>query len=288
MRISVGEHLLKGKSYLTSITTAFANGYTAAQIFVKVPQSGADIKFAEGEKAEIKKFCKEHNFKLFVHSTYSTLVCPKSNVEKNKKLILDQLRACDEIGARGLVIHLHKYTPDQIAQSLHSMLHGEKYKTRIILEMPGVIPTPNTTYETPEKLGRMIDALEKYFGRGVNKFGICIDTSHVFCGGLDMADYDFVKNYLKQLDDERLNSWIDLIHLNGCATEIGSHKDIHAIPFSTQDKIWGGKHFKKSSFTLWLEWIKKNNATAIFEIAGHSAEADVAAMEKLMDHITDW
>lgn len=232
------------------------------QIFTHGPRSKAETKMDKKTLGELKT-------RIYVHATYLTYLS-----KENEKHILDQLNVCKQINACGLVIHLPKRAPSYIAENV-DILVKHKPKTKIILEMTAVIPD-STSYESPEKLLNLIKLLED---RGITseQVGFCIDTSHIYAGKMEIRSYADAKKYISKLEHKA--NWFQLLHLNGNKYDnTKCSKDHHAVPFSSEDMIWGKIPFDKSGCLAFVEWYK--NKDIILEC--HEIDTEARKMHKLL------
>lgn len=230
----------------------------------------------------IREYCKKKKIALYVHSSYITVgiwyISEESkNDAKSKfaiKLLLDQLKSCDELGSGGLVIHLPKKHPDVIIEAFKVLAPlTEEYKTPILLEMTAVKPHPMNTYETSEKNNRLCSGLLKEVPEFTN-WGICPDTAHLWGAGVEIDKVAVMKSWFT---DFKYPNRIKLIHLNGASNStFDTGKDKHMVIFSDQDDIWNDvinsevkydiKKIKASSLYELLKFAKKHKIAMICEI----------------------
>lgn len=253
----------------------------AVQIFVSGPRSTI---MNPMNYSNISKYCEEHKINLYVHSNYMSVGIfnvTKDNKETHEsktsiKTILDQMTVCDQLGSSGFVIHLSKKTAEQVIETLKILYPLiKKFKTPLLLEQPAKKPDINMTFETSEK----INILTKMIIKEIPKlnWGWCIDTCHLWSGGIELDDVKTTKNWF---DDLKYPMYIKLFHLNGGSIDIfKSGKDKHIIPFSHEDDIFGDsvyndngdrefniKQIKKESIYVICQFAKKNDIDLICEI----------------------
>lgn len=253
----------------------------ACQIFVQGPRNSH---MSNMDYEKIRKYCDDQKINLYVHSSYITVgifSVTKNNVDTTKsqnaiKAVVDQLKACDELGSLGLIIHISKKTPEEIVETFKILeKYIEDFNTPILLEMPAKKADSNFTYETPEKINNLTKLIMKNIP--MFKFGWCIDTAHIFAAGIEIDIYKILK---KWLNDLQFPKKIKLFHINGLSLKLfGTGKDTHEIPFSANDGIFGddvisddgyvvfdAKKIKKTSMGLLSKFAKKYNVDAILEI----------------------
>ena len=255
---SIGLHVLKGSGYLNSLKAVDEQfSITAAQIFVSGPKTYKDT-VTDNECATIKEYVDNNNIELFVHSSYVTSLKMKSGW-----LIQQQMQHAYKCNARGVVIHIPKAVPDVVAGLVTELL--SKYSTDdfplpLLLEPPGIKPSVGT-YSTAEKINTLMSKI-KY---PLERIGFVLDTAHLWASGTDVSSKQLASDFLSQLvEPERIR----LIHLNGSYAELGLGKDKHAVPFSSEDNIWGSyiTHPQDSGVAAIVEFAKKYNVTFILEV----------------------
>lgn len=238
-------------------------GLNACQIFCFGPQN---MRVNKMNYEKVKEATKD--ISLFVHSSYLSTGIWKvkkenKHTEHSKKLINmieAQLEVCDKIDAAGLVIHINRIFPDEVADTMNCIKRAvTKYKAKIILEPPSYKSDADRTYDTPEK----IDNLIKQIGITEPWYGICVDTAHLWGAGENVSSYEYMSGWLDRLINKKK---ILLFHLNGSSSKLASGSDKHEIAFSERDKIWYNVESKKSGLYAVLEFAKRRGVPIICEI----------------------
>ena len=159
------------------------------------------------EYTSVKKYCKDNNIYIVVHSSYMTSSIWNITQQNKNSLISkqsiehlsDQLISCTKIGAHGLVIHLPKKTPLSIVETL-KILEPELIKINIpiILEIESCKPS-DKTYETPNKLNNLCRLINEY--NISNKiWSLCIDTAHLWASNIDIRTNINVDKWLNKFE----------------------------------------------------------------------------------------
>lgn len=252
----------------------------AGQIFVSGPQS---TKMNPMDYDEIKAYCDDKKINLYVHSNYMSVGIFNVNNDNKEtpkalsaiKNIVHQMEACDKLGSKGCVIHLSKKTPVQIVETLQILYKIIKnFKTPLLLEQPAKKPDGELTYETAEKINNLsrliMDTIPQL------NWGWCLDTMHLYSGGIELDDYKIAKTWFNEL---KYPTYIKLFHLNGGnIKQFNTGKDIHIIPFAYDDDIFSNavyndgvrdfniKQIKKESIWVIASFTKKYNIDLIMEI----------------------
>lgn len=252
-------------------------GLNAAQIFTHGPR------FIVENKIEYKKIVDNcYDLDLSVHSAYPSVNIWKitkenKNSKSSNKFINDieiQLKSCKKINAWGLVLHITKHKPKQIAYIMGILKPiSKKIGIKIILEMVSN-KSSDDTYETPEK----INYLTNLIGYKEDWWCWCVDTAHLWGAGVDIRSYMDMKKWINGI---KYPEKIEMFHLNGSSAMLGSGNDKHEIPFCINDLIWNNIEPKVSGLRCVVEFSIKNSITIICEI-NRGIESDVI---KCMDII---
>jgi endonuclease IV len=223
--IRIGYHVNK-KSATTPVEThktsldAIKHAYekhsiNTMQIWSHVSKSGKAMNL---DFVGIKKYITDNNISLYTHGSYPTISIYKgSNIDK----MTSELDSAQKLGAKGVVIHINKFTPETIIKTLKDNRKiWEKYKVPILIENSAYTSKSKTeySYNTVEKINDLYDKLSKEFPKSYVKG--CLDTAHLSSAGVDPETWVNIK-----LDN------IELIHLNGSEKVFGCGVDKHAIPF---------------------------------------------------------
>jgi endonuclease IV len=214
-----------------------------------------------------KKAVKESILRKYVHGGYFDNPWGEKP-EFSIHLIKKELEIADSIGATGLIIHLPKKGPKEIAEMLPKLIVRE-YTTTLFLEIESVKAGKNT-YETGAKLMALYEAIEKVAQEHpqVANVGICIDTAHLWASGVDISSWEKARNWIEEVKGIGFQRWV--IHLNDQKWERGSGRDEHApLAFGT---IWGNynpemgeKAIDESGLVAFLEWMDVDGVDAILE-----------------------
>lgn len=262
--VYVGNHVEKNglkmdKAILRDMKLAENNGVTmkCCQIFVMGPRNPNQENLSAEEKIGIKNIIAETGLKLFVHGNYCDCICGTKK-QWAWTLIRRELEICDEIGASGLIIHLPKQPAEEIAEAVSHIVGTAK--TRIYLEIESYKPTANT-YELPGKISHLMNEIRKVcktnklfdFDRNI---GLCLDTAHAWAANVDIAGYEEMKLWLKEMSGANKSV---IMHLNDQIFPLGAGRDQHApLAYGT---IWGkflGERLEKCGLHAIIEWLSED------------------------------
>ena len=190
------------------------------QIYLTNPQPGQDQgHLSAGEIAELRQKCQ--GVALFVHGILNINIAFRNGWEIDR--IREQLLVSQQIGARGVVIHVGKHKKSPILEALTNMrqtivdcLSSASEECPLILETPAGQGT-----ELLSDVQSFLDFYGLFTSDQQKVFKLCMDTQHVFSAGYDPAWY------LKRLV-ERFPEGVKLVHFNDSKVERGACNDSHA------------------------------------------------------------
>lgn len=216
---------------------------------------------------------------LYIHSPYGASAI-FDNPKRFTKYIRDQFEVADSLRAEGVVIHFSKRELSVYIKAFRELEPILKnYKSKLILEIPAVNADLHGTYETPEKLNAFCNAMNSFN----IKYGICVDTSHLWRSGVDISTKEKAKDWFSQL---QYPNRIELIHFNSNLREnFGKGDDLHQIPLSKNCGIWKDiadrKGMKETGLMFICEWAKKKSVPLLFEF-NRGKKEDVVNLVNLM------
>jgi endonuclease IV len=151
---------------------------------------------------------------------------------------------------------------------------------RVLLETPAVAPA-EAHYSTPDGIAALFRQLRDEVDPRLERFGLCVDTAHLWCSGVDLAGYAAAEGWFERL--ERLAPLLPpeavALHLNDSGRPLGVGPDRHA-PLA-RGHIWGGyrARLQESGLAAVLDYARRHGVPAILERSGPPAESHAALLE---------
>ncbi len=253
---------------------------TCAQIFVSGPQNFKE-NITEEDQLHIRKFLQSTGIPLVIHGAYVDNPWNKSRGSVHN--IKREMAVAANLGATGVIVHLGagaycdenlKYVLGELADQPQSVLDS----TTLWLEIHTARQSEKT-YETPEKLHRLVERIR---GLGLRlKVGLCIDTAHLYSCGMVLDTYQAAQEWIRGLPDIPL-----MLHLNDSGSTFNSGIDRHAG--LTVGNIWkayntngGGIPIQESGLFALLEWADSAGVVTILERDMESLPADLGLIYEL-------
>ena len=184
---------------------------------------------------DLKNLTQKYNIQLIVHASYTINIAQTWDEYSwwiNQLMI--EIDIAHEIGARFIVLHLGKSLDIDLTVALNNMYSsllyiGTKIKNidiKILLETSS--GQGSEMCIKLEDLSKFINKLLLHKNTNISeKFGICIDTCHIFSAGYDINTKHTISKYIKEFDELIGIKNIKLFHLNNSKTKMGSNVDRH-------------------------------------------------------------
>jgi deoxyribonuclease-4 len=240
-----------------------------AMVFTHGPRGYAASKIDYKKVEELSK-----NINIYSHSSYPTVGIwnvNEENLSDAKSVsvlnhIQDQIDAIKKCGGLGLVVHISRQPVDVVAAVVNIIkpMFVESGIT-LLLEMIASKAHPELTYETPEKINRLVNKI------GVHDwYGICVDTAHLYSSGFDCTTSASMQEWLDAVEHKNM---IKMFHVNGSQASFARGKDQHAVPMASDDNIWGKvKDITRTGLLPLVKFSLQHEVPMILEINDGTAE----------------
>ena len=201
-------------------------------------------------RKQIKVLCDKNEIELYSHANYLINLSVVNKINSSTIYVLKlELDKAAECGAKGVVVHVAKCTADELKAVIELLDSKLNLSVPIILEAKASKP-----YSVLNDIDGIIE-IDKYLHRYPHRWGICIDTAHLWAYGNNLRDPTQLDEILNKLAECK---HIYLMHFNDSSNELGSGKDKHA-------NLCDGEIFTKPLVDTVLKWCIKNDVTIIFE-----------------------
>lgn len=150
------------------------------------------------------------------------------------KQFIMEIESAKKLGAFAVVIHLGKQLDMTREEAINNMLTSLIYvhdQTRLTHVKILIETSSGQGSEMCYKLNDFAYFFNKFSNHKSNeirdRFGICLDTCHIFAAGYDIRTTDVIKTYLDSFEEMVGIKYIKLIHLNDSKKDLGSYVDRH-------------------------------------------------------------
>ena len=202
------------------------------QIFVS-----ATTDYTVKKYRDMIKYLNKKKINLVVHASYSINLANRwSDSDWWIQQFIGEIKAAADLNAFGIVIHTGKQLQLSTAEALNNMytsllhIHHEtttQQNVRILIETPSGQGT-----ETLVLLQDFCRFMKKFYTHPDEKirerFGVCMDTCHVFAAGNDIRTEKDMNHFFGSIDRSIGITKIKLCHINDSKKGLGEHLDRHA------------------------------------------------------------
>jgi deoxyribonuclease-4 len=213
----IGSHISQD-NILEETKNVYNKGGRIIQLFVEF-----DEKTIEKYKV-LRKFLDDHKMLCVVHISYNIVITKKWNKYSWwVRELIGEIRVAEILGSFCVVLHINK-NYGSIDESIKNLCKTLTFVSNNVSKNIQIL------LETPSGQGKEfcieLECLKKILNKLNNsKFGICVDTCHIFVAG-----YDIKKNpikYFEDFDNMIGLSNLRLVHLNDSYSDCGSRVDRH-------------------------------------------------------------
>ncbi|MCK4339741.1 MAG: deoxyribonuclease IV [Candidatus Cloacimonetes bacterium] len=201
------------------------------QIFTKSNNRWFSKPYSKDEIEKFLKLLKEFNpYSIFAHDAYLINLC-SPNPETEKKSIdafMDEIKRCDQLNLPYLVMHPgshlgkgEEWGLNKIIENFNNTLNKNPDRNVTILLETTAGQGTNLGYRF-EQLKYILDGVERK-----DKFGVCVDTCHIFAAGYDISTESAYEKTFVEFDEIIGLEKLKVFHLNDSKHPVGSKKDRH-------------------------------------------------------------
>lgn len=226
-----GAHMSVARGLHLAFDRAVEAGCDCLQVFVKNQrQWTAKPNTPEGVEAWKAAAGSSNVHPVVAHDTYLiNLASPDAtNRQKSLDAFADELERCAELGIGYLVTHPGAHLGEgeaagiaAIVESFKEILQrGAGDSVEVLLE---------TTAGQGTSLGHRFEHLRDIIAglAGSDRFGVCVDTCHIFAAGYDIKSAEGYAETMRQLEATVGADRVKCFHVNDSKTDLGSRVDRH-------------------------------------------------------------
>jgi len=248
------------------------NNLSAFQIFSKNSRSKTSkITFDVEDVLNAKKIIKQNNLIAIIHTPYAIHLAHEDISDGIYDSVLEDMEFAYSNKFYTCVLHMSKQLGLDIGEATENMRknlenivrHFIKNNTRVsdrIISLEIMSGNGTGILSDIEELGSFYRSLRESVRVHV-KF--CLDSAHLWANGYDLSTKDSVKRFLKLWNNEIGIENISMIHLNGSLADCDSHRDLHAILGSPEDKITTTNN---EGMNYFIKFLNKYEIPIIFEV----------------------
>jgi deoxyribonuclease IV len=201
----------------------------AVQLFAQSPRAW---RFPEHDPKDLQKFREQREelgMPALVHSLYLVnLAAPDDEIyRKSVETMRSTMDAACAIEADGVVFHVGSHLGAGFEAGLERAVPAlaqvlERCGERTWLLMENSAGAGGTIGRSIDELALLFDALGRH-----ERFGICLDSCHLFVSGVDVTDASAYDTLLREVDERIGLDRLRALHANDAKAPLGSNLDRH-------------------------------------------------------------
>lgn len=210
-----------------------ALGAESIQIFTRNQRTWRHPPLQEAEVEAFRRARIEHGTRAVVsHASYLLNLCTADPVfrERTCRSLAAEARRCARLGVEVLVFHPGAHGGRGEAAGVETAARSLDEVVDLARGAKGVVLALETTAGQGHCVGHRFEHLRDILGRvrDPGRFGVCLDTAHVFAAGYDLRSTRHYEETLVTLDRVLGLERLVALHLNDSRMPLGSRVDRHA------------------------------------------------------------
>lgn len=250
----VGAHVSTAGSLLNGVSKARRIGAEVIQVFATNPRQWRSYPYSEEDLSAFARALAGARLQVYVHTSYLlNLASPDENLrERSIRSLAEAYRFAALCGASALITHVGSHQGrgiETVASQVLDACTAARMAAQLLLaqeaEQGSALAERNlrsfatlpllleTSAGGANTIGTLRD-LRLLLQAAEFPAGMCPDTAHLFAAGWALHTEQGARDLLHLLEEEDLLRTVGAVHLNDCATALGSRHDRHA-------NLWEGK-----------------------------------------------
>ena len=203
-------------------------GGNCLQIFAGSPRLWFRQPFPEAEVKTFLSGIKENNIgPVFIHALYLVNLASKNPdlLEKSVNSLIIDIQNGARINSAGVIVHIGSHLGAGFASVKDQVVAAID---RILVETEGCNLILENAAGQNGKIGSL-EELSFFIGKISDpRLKICLDTAHLFASGIDLRQTESMEKFTQNLRELNIMNKLCVLHLNDCASDLASHRDLHA------------------------------------------------------------
>lgn len=227
----IGAHMSIAGGVSKAPGRAHGVGANAIQIFTKNNTQWRSAPLAEKEITAFHENARALDIGVFAsHTCYLiNLASPDETIlQKSREAFADEIDRADALAIPNLVFHPGAHTGAGEEEGLRRIVESLDWACGQRPTSPVTI-TIETTAGQGTGLGHRFEQIARILEgvKNPERFGVCVDTCHIFAGGYDISTEQGYADTMREFDALIGLNRIRLFHVNDSKTPLGSRVDRH-------------------------------------------------------------
>ncbi len=229
--MKVGCHVSISGGVDKAVQNALERECTSFQIFTRNPRGWRAKKLESDEISRYKSSLEDSEIKssdTCAHMPYLPNLAstkPEGHA-KSTDTLADEVDRCGRLGIPYLVTHLGSHLgagrEAGIGQLAKAYARAADVDNDVVILLENTAGQKNSVGSEFAELGKILSKLKPR-----KRFGVCIDTCHLFAAGYDLRSQKTVRETFSKFDEEVGYENLKILHLNDSKGGLGSNLDRH-------------------------------------------------------------
>jgi deoxyribonuclease IV len=214
-----------------ALDNAAGHGFDAVQLFAQSPRAW---RYPEHDPTDLERFRDRRpesgQQAVLIHALYLlNLASPKDEVYgKSVETLRKTVQTACAIEADAVVFHVGSHLGAGLDAGLERVVEAVRQALELCSDTTWLLV--ENTAGAGDTIGRSVDELALIFERldGHPRFGLCLDSCHLFASGYDVTDEAALDGLLAEVDDAVGLDRLRALHVNDSQAPLGSNRDRHA------------------------------------------------------------
>lgn len=224
----IGGHVSIAGGVQNAVINSLSIGGNCMQIFAGSPRLWFRKPFPDSDVEKFVSGVKENGFgPIFIHGLYLVNLATNNPelLEKSITSLVADLNNGRQINSAGVIFHIGSHQGrgfDEVQDQLVAVIQRALDQTDIIPLILENDAGQNGKIGSLEELALLKEKINN------DRIKICLDTAHLFESGVDIRTDSHIKDLVTKLEKLNILKDIACLHLNDSATDLDSHRDMHA------------------------------------------------------------
>lgn len=225
----IGAHLSISGGLEKALESAEGYGFNAVALFLRNQRQWSTGTLTD-QKVDLFRETRKRTriITVVAHGSYLVNLAGEAEIRrKSIDSVIEDLTRCGKLGIEYLVLHPGS-SPDlplgisRIADGLNQVISACKYTTPTILL--------ETTAGQGNCIGHRFEQLADIIAgaKNPNRFGVCLDTAHIFAAGYDFRTKRTFQKMMRNFDQALGMDNLRVIHCNDSRAKLAARVDRHA------------------------------------------------------------
>lgn len=227
--LRLGVHVSIAGGFEEAVWRARNLGCSAMQIFSRNPRRWKALPLSSRSIGAVREAAERGEIDPIVVHTPYLLNLASADEDLYRRSIQglgQEIKRGEQLGARYVVTHLGSaqergkaFAMNQVVKALKTVLDQDSTVSVLLENSAGAGNSMGTLFEEIQEIIERVGRNER--------LGVCFDSCHGYAAGYDFRSAEKTEALVKEIDQTIGRKKLALLHLNDCASPLGSHLDRH-------------------------------------------------------------